>query len=249
MEIEYLVSILVSIIVVIVLRVGWMVLNWIWLKPKRLENYLWRQGLRGNRYRFLSGDLKENVRMLTYAKARPIEFSNDIVPRVSPFLLKQLQTYGKNFVMWMGPEPRVTIMNPDHIKEILNKNNDFLKQDFNPLTKMLAGGLTIHEGDKWVKHRKIINPAFLQEKLKLMQSAFYASCNGIVSKWEDLVLAENGSCEIDVWPELVNLTGDVISRTSFGSNFEEGKRIFQLQDELANLIIRLLGSPYIPGMR
>ncbi|KAM7268717.1 hypothetical protein ACFE04_010883 [Oxalis oulophora] len=140
-------------------------------------------------------------------------------------------------------------MNPDHIKEILNKNYDFTKPNFHPLTKKLTGGLASHEGDKWAKHRRIINPAFHQEKLKLMQPAFYASCSEIISKWYDLVSANNGSCEIDVWPDLVSLTGDVISRTAFGSNFQEGKRIFQLQDEHANLLIKLLGSPYIPGMR
>ncbi|KAM7268879.1 hypothetical protein ACFE04_011045 [Oxalis oulophora] len=229
---------------------GWKVVDWVWLKPKRLENYLWQQGLRGNRYRLLFGDLKDNSRLSTEAKSKPMEsFSNDITPRIVPFLHKQLQTYGKNFIMWMGPIPKVTIMNPDHIKEILNKNHDFTKRTSNPLTKTLFDGLSSHNGDKWTKHRKIINPAFHQEKLKLMQPAFYASCNEIISKWEDLLSTNHGSYEIDVWPDLVSLTRDVISRSAFGSNFEEGRRIFLLQAEQAKLIFKLLGTTYIPGMR
>ncbi|KAM7268434.1 hypothetical protein ACFE04_010600 [Oxalis oulophora] len=229
---------------------GWKVVDWVWLKPKRLENYLWQQGLRGNRYRLLFGDLKDNSRLSTEAKSKPMEsFSNDITPRIVPFLHKQLQTYGKNFIMWMGPIPRVTIMNPDHIKEILNKNHDFTQWTFNPLTKTLLDGLSSHNGDKWTKHRKIITPAFHQEKLKLMQPAFYASCNEIISKWEDLLSTNHGSYEIDVRPDLVSLTCDVISRSAFGSNFEEGRRIFLLQAEQAKLIFELLGTIYIPGMR
>jgi cytochrome P450 len=251
MEIEYnLISVAVSTTVVILLTVGYWILNWLWLKPKMLENYLSRQGLRGNPYRLLIGDLKENARLSIEAKSTPIDdLSNDIAPRVAPFLHNHLQTYGKNFIMWIGPVPRVTIMNPDHIKEILNKNHDFPKINANPLVRLLIGGLANHEGDKWAKHRKIISPAFHQEKLKLMQPAFYESCNEIVSKWEDLAYANNGSCEIDVWPELVNLSGDVISRTAFGSNFQEGERIFQLQAAQTRLITQLFRSPYIPGSR
>lgn len=59
-------------------------------------------------------------------------------------------------------------MDPDTIKEALNKSNQFLKvKGGNPLTKLLATGLVFYEGDKWVKHRKIINPAFHVDKLKV----------------------------------------------------------------------------------
>ncbi|KAF6146106.1 hypothetical protein GIB67_002784 [Kingdonia uniflora] len=99
------------------------------------------------------------------------------------------------------------------------------------------------------KHRRILNPAFHQEKLKRMLPAFYTSCSELVSKWDTLITAEEGSCELDVWPELQNLTGDVISRTAFGSSFEEGRRIFQLQTEQAELAIQAIQSVYIPGSR
>ena len=81
-----------------------------------------------------------------------------------------------------------------------------------------------------------------------MLPAFYQSCSEIISKWENLMSTE-GSCELDVWPYIVNLTSDVISRTAFGSNYEEGIRIFQLQTELADLALQALQSIYIPGWR
>ncbi|KAM7266891.1 hypothetical protein ACFE04_009057 [Oxalis oulophora] len=78
MEIQY----FVSIILVVVSIIGWRVADWLWLKPKRLEKCLWQQGLRGNRYRLLVGDLKDLVRLTTDAKSRPMEsFNHDITPR------------------------------------------------------------------------------------------------------------------------------------------------------------------------
>jgi hypothetical protein len=33
--------------------------------------------------------------------------------------------------------------------------------------KLRVTGLVAHEGEKWIKHRRIINPAFYLEKLKV----------------------------------------------------------------------------------
>jgi len=49
----------------------------------------------------------------------------------------------------------------------------------------------------------------------------------MISKWKGL-LSSDGTCEVDVWPFLQNLTCDVISRTAFGSSYAEGTKLFQL---------------------
>ncbi|KAL6999703.1 hypothetical protein U1Q18_000859, partial [Sarracenia purpurea var. burkii] len=83
-----------------------------------------------------------------------------------------------------------------------------------------------------------------------MVPAMYSSCCEMISKWELSVSTKgNGSCDLDVWPYLANLTGDMISRTAFGSNYEEGERIFQLLKEQVDIIIPCFRSIYIPGWR
>ena len=74
---------------------------------------------------------------------------------------------GKNSFMWVGPKPRVNIMNPDQIRDVFMKINEYQKSS-RQLFKPLACGLASLEGEKWAKHRKIINPAFHQEKLKVI---------------------------------------------------------------------------------
>ncbi|KAJ0007325.1 hypothetical protein Pint_29611 [Pistacia integerrima] len=241
-------SIAVSIVLVTVVTLAWRVLNWVWLRPKRLERYLRQQGLSGKPYRLLYGDLKEASMMLEQTKSRSFTVSDDSTPRIVPFLHQVVKDYGKNSFIWIGPIPRVTIMNPDQLKVIFSRLSYFHKPRANPLAKYLATGLVEYEGEKWTKQRRIINPAFHLDKLKLMLPEFYQVCTEMISKWEKLV-PEEGSCELDVWPFLANLTGDVISKTAFGSNFEEGRRIFQLLTELGDLITEVLQSVYIPGWR
>ncbi|PHT46996.1 hypothetical protein T459_35642 [Capsicum annuum] len=94
-------------------------------------------------------------------------------------------------------------MDPDLIKEVFSKVYLYQKPHRNPLA------LILH-----------------------MLPAFYLSCSEMLRKWEDVVPV-GGSHEIDVWPHLQQLSCDVISRTAFGSSYEEGRKIFELQKEQA----------------
>ncbi|EOY13624.1 Cytochrome P450, family 72, subfamily A, polypeptide 15, putative [Theobroma cacao] len=246
MEFSPVIGTLLSFLVVGILIGGWRILDWVWLKPKRLERCLRKQGLRGNSYRFLSGDIKESSDMSKQARSKPMPLSDDIAQYVSPFLHQTVKNYGKNSFVWIGPRPRVTIMEPEQIREIFTKFNDFQKPRSYPVGNLLVCGLANLQGEEWAKHRNIINPAFHQDKLKNMLPAFYQSCIEMISKWEKMVFVE-GSSELDVWPYLINLTRDVISRAAFGSSYEEGRRIFQLLDDQINLTMQVIQSVYIPG--
>lgn len=81
-----------------------------------------------------------------------------------------------------------------------------------------------------------------------MAPAFSASCLSMIERWKSLVSPE-GTFELDVMHELQNLTGDVISRTAFGSSYEEGKKVFELQKEQAVLAMEAFQSLYFPGYR
>ncbi|KAK8669213.1 hypothetical protein V6N13_106649 [Hibiscus sabdariffa] len=146
---------------------GWRVLKWLWLKPKKLEKFLRQQGYTGNPYRFLSGDIKEILAMTRQARSKPMSsITDDIAPYVIPHYHQTVKNYGKNLIRWFGPSPRVTITDPELIREIFTKFNEFRKPRVNPLLMLLFSGLLTLEGDEWAKHRKIISHAFHQDKLK-----------------------------------------------------------------------------------
>ncbi|WMV39418.1 hypothetical protein MTR67_032803 [Solanum verrucosum] len=197
--------------------------------------------LLGNKYKLLYGDLKELTNKLNEAKSKPINFSGDVPQRLIPFFCDSIN---KN-----GPYPVVLITEPEHVKEILTKNYVYQKQIHpNPFSKILALGLSKLEEDKWAKHRKIISPAFQVEKLKHMLPAFYQSCSEMISKWEEIIPNET-SFELDVWPDFQLMTSEVISRTAFGSSYEEGRIVFELQREQAEHVTDISRTVYIPGTR
>ncbi|MCD9641564.1 hypothetical protein HAX54_027792 [Datura stramonium] len=180
------------------------------------------------------------------ANSKPLNVSDhDISPRILPYFVEAIKKHGKNCFIWVGPKPLVL----EVIKDVLTKYAVYQKPKSTPLSKLLAQGTISYDEDKWAKHRRILNPAFHMEKIKNMLPVFHSSCSEMVSQWEEAVSMKGSSCELDIWPYLERLTSDVISRTAFGSNYEEGRKIFELQKEQAEHIIEVSRTLYFPGWR
>jgi len=61
------------------------------------------------------------------------------------------------------------IPDPELVKEVLsNKFGHFGKPRSSRIGKLLANGVVNHDGEKWAKHRRILNPAFHHEKIKVI---------------------------------------------------------------------------------
>ncbi|KAK1572915.1 hypothetical protein Q3G72_015371 [Acer saccharum] len=87
----------------VTIAIAWMlmrVLNWVWLRPKKLEKFLRQQGFSGNSYRLFHGDMKEMLAMRKQSTvSKPINLSDsqvhNIVPRILPFQHHINTIYGK----------------------------------------------------------------------------------------------------------------------------------------------------------
>ncbi|KAJ0678182.1 putative secologanin synthase [Helianthus annuus] len=88
--------------------------------------------------------------------------------RTSIHCYHRSKIFSKTCFTWVGTRPLVHISEPAMIREVLANYNTYQKpRGGNPLIKLLVRGLVDLEGEQWVKHRKIINPAFHMEKLKV----------------------------------------------------------------------------------
>ncbi|GMH09873.1 hypothetical protein Nepgr_011714 [Nepenthes gracilis] len=236
-------------VLIVILTVAWRVVDWAWIRPKETERRLRRQGLRGNPYRPFIGDAKELIKITKEALSKPIDISDDVVPRIVPFLHHTVNKHGRDSFAWVGTRPWLILMDLESVKEVLTKYDEYQKpNDINPILRLLVQGLLAHEGEKWAKHRKVISPAFHMEKLKGMIPAMHLSCSEMLRKWEEMASVK-GSVELDVLPFLENLTGDMISRAAFSSSYEEGRKIFHLLTEQTVLAMPFVQSVYIPGWR
>ncbi|XP_039018642.1 cytochrome P450 734A1-like [Hibiscus syriacus] len=238
--------IMCSIVLVLVLK---MVVQF-WWRPRKIEHHFSRQGIRGPPYRFFIGNVKELAGMMLKASSQPMPFSHNILPRVLSFYHHWNKTYGATFLVWFGPTVRLTVSEPDLVKEIFTSKSElYEKNEAHPLIKQLEGdGLLSLKGEKWARHRKIITPTFHTENLKLLVPVVAQSVSDMVEKWSAMS-SGCGEVEIEVFEWFQSLTEDVIIRTAFGSCYEDGKAIFRLQAQQMVLAAQAFQTVFVPGYR
>ncbi|KAJ0763858.1 putative 11-oxo-beta-amyrin 30-oxidase [Helianthus annuus] len=135
--------------------------------------------------------------------------------------------------------------------------------------KIFGGGLIFSQGEKWATQRKLATHAFNGERLKVssykqfirellwshyrvkppshehvlnMVPTMVESVDMMLKRWKDA-----GTKEKDVHEEFLAMTSEVISKIVFGSNYEEGKQIFQKQGALIGLAAKQLSKIRLPG--
>ncbi|XP_027173931.1 cytochrome P450 734A1 [Coffea eugenioides] len=229
------------------------VLVLLWWRPRKIEEHFSKQGIRGPPYRFLVGNAKELVSLMLKASSQPMPFSHNILPRVLSFYHHWRKIYGATFLVWFGPNVRLTVADPDLIREIFTSKSEFYeKNEAHPLIRQLEGdGLLSLKGEKWAHHRKIITPTFHMENLKLLIPMGASSVVEMLDKW---FAPANGSgegneIEIEVSEWFQNLTEDIVTRAAFGRSYEEGKAIFRLQAQQMVLASEAFQKVSIPGYR
>ncbi|KAK3210837.1 hypothetical protein Dsin_015543 [Dipteronia sinensis] len=221
----------------------------LWWRPRKIEDHFSKQGIRGPPYHFFIGNVKEIVSLMLKASSQPMPFSHNILPRVLAFYHHWRKIYGATFLIWFGPTVRLAVSDPDLIREVFTSKFEFYeKNEAHPLIRQLEGdGLLSLKGEKWAHHRKILTPTFHMENLKLLVPVVAKSVTDMLDKW--VTMSKSGNVEIEVSEWFQILSEDVITRTAFGSSYEDGKAIFRLQARQMDLAAQAFQTVQIPGYR
>lgn len=228
-----------------------------WLYPIKIEKKFRDQGIQGPSYKFLVGSFRELAKIYRSNKAKPdatvLQPPNPVRHTIIQDLLPHLhlwrEKYGRVFLYWYGPSPRVVVTEPELIMEMLNNTNLFLKSVLHPAVYDTVGdGLIFAEGEKWTRHRRILNPFFTTEALKGYVPTIVSSTGQLIKRWGDQIASSDG-VEVEVHSEFRSLTKDIIARTAFQSNFKQVDRIVELQIQQLTMLTQALRTFYIPGTK
>lgn len=74
------------------------------------------------------------------------------------------------------------------------------------------------------------------------------SMEAAVMKWSE-EMSNAGKVEVEVSDWFQNLVEDVITRATFGSSYEEGRAIFELQSQQMQHATEAYQKVFIPGYR
>ncbi|KAK1277951.1 Cytochrome P450 [Acorus gramineus] len=246
---SYDVEMVVMTLVIVLLLLLWkffVVLLW---RPYHLTMFFNRQGIRGPRYAFMGGSLVEIKNLKKAASQTTMDAKcHNITPRILPHYHKWIPQYGETFLYWFGLQPRICITDLEMVKQVLsNKFGFFTKENPNPaIVALLGKGLILTEGVDWARHRRVLNPAFTMDKLKVMTKRMGACTLSMLDSWRE------GCSEIEISQQFQELTADIICHTAFGSSYAEGKEVFKAQNELLMLATAsstdfiFPGSQYLP---
>jgi len=146
------------------------------------------------------------------------------------------------FFRW-GPIPCVFVNRPEWVHRLLTKDDAKLRKswDLRQLAFVLGQGLLMSEGEFWKHHRQLIQPAFLNERVRSYAHVMVARTQTHLEGWRDgqtLCLHE----------QMSRLTLDIAARTLFGTDVERDAEIIDeaLTVIMAQYITNYLGAFPIP---
>eukprot|EP01018_Ginkgo_biloba_P000014 Gb_21651 [translate_table: standard] len=230
---------LIFLIVTVVLRL-FQFLRTYWFQPRIIRKTMERQGVIGPTPRFVMGNLSDMARMREDETSKDMASVNhNIVNRLLPHYVRWSRLYGKRFIFWWGIEPRMTVSEPELIKEIMSSKyslcygKSHLQQ--RGVCDFIGKGLVMANGQEWAHQRRVVAPAFNPERLKKQLPHMVKFSLQMMNRWKNTVNEGGGFSEVDVSKDLSRLAGDIISGTIFGNNYEKGRSIFHQLTSLQKL--------------
>ncbi|KAF7819983.1 cytokinin hydroxylase-like [Senna tora] len=215
-----------------------------------------RQGVRGPKPRFLTGNLLHMASLSSSSTSHPMDsISHDIVARLLPHFVSWSHRYGNTFLFWNGTEPRLCLTDTELIKDFLTKCSTVSGRSWQQLqgsNHFIGRGLLMANGAQWYHQRHIVGPAFMGDRLK-GYAGHMVECTEEMLRSLRRIAAESPSGEVEIGEYVTRLTADIIARTEFGTSYEKGNQIFHLltllQSRCAQASRRLCfpGSRYFPS--
>jgi len=157
------------------------------------------------------------------------------------------QTYGDIVYMKLGPLHSYVLFNPDHVHQVLVKNQkNYVKgMGYDGLRLMLGQGLVTSDGETWLQDRRLMSPFFTPGAITRYTAMMAEVIQAMLERWQ---AASDASKPVQVDEEMMRLTMSIIGRAMFsidlGEEMEEVGRA--LREAFAFIPGRLSAGGILP---
>jgi cytochrome P450 len=166
--------------------------------------------------------------------------SRELVRQPLSFFLAITRQYGDVVCYRSAPEVAFLVNHPDHIRYILVENNKNYSKATYTNTKfkdVIADGLLVSEGDSWLRQRRLMQPAFHQNRLTQLVPLVTSETARIIERMG--AAAEKGQ-PVDISKLMAALTLSITTKALFGVDL--GDEVNNVGDVI-NMAADLLEKP------
>ncbi len=127
------------------------------------------------------------------------------------FLDRHFKEYGDTFRFRLAYRYLTVTNNPEYIRHILQTNHRNYRKSlaYRKLRLLLGNGLFTNEGESWLLHRRIAQPAFHKQKINAYAEKIQDYAEEMVGRWKGLE-------KVDLLHESTQVTLKIISQTLLG---------------------------------
>ncbi len=125
--------------------------------------------------------------------------------------------YGDTIAVRYAPGHNFYLLSrPEHAEHVLAANQDNYVKAFTyrPLRALIGDGLLTSEGERWRRHRRLVQPVFSRRHVMTFGPAIADAAQRLTARWDSLA---DGSV-ISVTGQMSALTLDIVGQALFGSD-------------------------------
>lgn len=124
--------------------------------------------------------------------------------------------YGDIYSLPLGPGGTTVVNDPEFVGSWLLDYSRYHKGVMSrALVPALGESIPVADGERWLRNRKALNPAFSRRNLNGVTQIVRGAVDDVLARWD--AIADSGE-EVDIYRELSILTMTVVQRSMFSSS-------------------------------
>ncbi len=177
----------------------------------------------------------------------------DLLPHLSKirkdtpgFLLECSRRYGDLVGFSVGGARVYFINHPDLIRRVLQDNHHNYSKDtiqYNTLATVTGKGLLTNDGEEWLRHRRMEQPAFSRSRLAVLDRVIVPALGAMLERWS----RQYSDQPLDVDREMMAVTLEIVGQSLFSIDLrKDAPRLTQAVLTALDHVIYRAQNPFAP---